>query len=487
MPVKKEIVKQVTAYTVSSQTAQLITLAAALLTRRFLGPLQMGIWTTLQIVVEYSKYTTLGVTTAMSREIPYLLGKQQDDKAEEIKNLVFTFSIATGFFVSLGIVLFSFLTNGIFRPEITYGLLFVSAMIFLLRLNNIYVSLLRCYKNFYLAGNQLILSAIVNALLIAWLGYAFKIYGFMAALLLSLLFNIAFVQYFTRWKFKWRFSRPEFQPLMAYGFPLMMTGILTTVFRSLDKIFIAKQMGFEMLGYYSLGVMASSFISNISTSIGIVLFPHFQNKFGERDSRNDLKNYVLKSSVGYALLMPLIIGPVWTFLPWLISVFLPHFVPGIPAMKYLSLSLYFAAVAEPFQHFLITVKKHMMFFPAMGSAIIATCLGISYAIMLGWGISGVAWIMVCAFFIYFSILFATAGSMIFAGREALKVYSKLVVPLVYLVGAITLIGRLFAASPLDFYSAAFQTLSLWIFLIPLVIFLNSKSHVFFAFFPRNLS
>ena len=83
---RKEIIKQAGRYAFSAQIAQVATLFTAIIARRFLGPAQAGIWSTLQVINEYAKYSSFGTFYSVAREIPYLMGKGDKEKANKIKN-----------------------------------------------------------------------------------------------------------------------------------------------------------------------------------------------------------------------------------------------------------------------------------------------------------------------------------------------------------------------------------------------------------------
>ncbi|MBI3251913.1 MAG: hypothetical protein HYZ52_01145 [Candidatus Omnitrophica bacterium] len=80
---KQEIIVDASFYSLATILTQGITLVAGVLTRRFLGPVQMGVWSLLQIILVYSTYLTLGVIEAVSREIPYHYGRGDDARADD--------------------------------------------------------------------------------------------------------------------------------------------------------------------------------------------------------------------------------------------------------------------------------------------------------------------------------------------------------------------------------------------------------------------
>ena len=407
MSQRKEIFSQSSLYSAGTQIAQFITLIAAVCSRRFLGPAQTGIWTTLQILVDYSKYSTLGTMDAVSREIPYRIGKGELDAAENIKNLAATFVLIGSFVIAAALFAFALITRGRFRPEITYGLMWISVLIILQRLNNLLIALLRSFKRFEVEARLMIVSALVNAFLVAGFAYYFKIYGFIWAMILSFLFNIVFVLSQYPFRFRWALDAAALKPLVSFGFPLMILGVGMTLFRSIDKIIIAKFLGFEQLGYYSIALMAVSYISNFPISIGIVLLPHFQERHGRSDNPRDMESYLLKSARAMALSLPILLAAVWLLAPYGIEVFLKKFMPGILSMKILALGMFFLALSQIFYDALLNIKKHFWIFPILLFVSALTLLLDFAAIHGGWGIQGIAAATTTGLFIYFCLLFGT--------------------------------------------------------------------------------
>lgn len=474
MSKRKEILGQTWLYSLGTQIAQLITLLAALFSRRFLGPTQTGIWTTLQIIVDYSKYSTLGTMDAVSREIPYQIGKGEFETAEKIKNLAASFVFSGSIVLSLSISVFAFLTRGRFAAEITYGLYFVAVVIFLQRINNLQIALLRCYKRFDVETVFMIASAAVNAVLVGVLTYFFKIYGFIFALILSLVFNILFVRTRYAFKFKWNYDLKTLKPLVSFGLPLMVLGLATTFFRSLDRIMIAKFLGFKMLGWYSIALMVTSYISNFPIAIGIVLLPHFQEKYGEKDSSHDLGNYLTKSAFAVALVMPLLLAFVDLAAPYGVSLFLPKFTPGLTAMKILILNMFFISLVPLYYDALITIKKHLLLFPIIFVSALLTAGLDWFAIQRGMGIEGVAAATGIGFFVYFFTLQASAAKFFHYGKSFNKTLGFIFILFLYLT-AFILAAEKIACS--DFYSIktiSVKMLMFILFAVPLIFILNKQ-------------
>lgn len=434
---KEEIIGDASLYSAMSVLTQIITLAAGILTRRFLGPVQMGIWSLLQIVLIYSSYSALGVTEAISREIPYYRGRGEYEKAEEMKDIIYSFSTFTSGLIAAGCVIYALVMNHRLRPEMFWGLLVMPLMILLQRTNNLYIAFLRGYKLFTIAAKQMIYSAIVNAFLVSVLSLKFQVYGFMLAMCLSFLFNIGYIRRHHRFSFKWRFELKKIWGLIQYGFPLIVVSMLSTVFLTIDKMMIAGIVGVRELGLYSVALMAYSYLHNLPNSIGIVLIPNFHQKFGETDKAEGLRDYLAKSSQVFETVMPLLIATGWFLIPYFARLVLPDFEGSIPPMKYLITSVFFVALIHPYSYFLVVIRKQVLLLPIIGSACVLAFLFNLYALKHGFGIIGVGIVTTIVFFVNFSTTYLIACKYIYSRRETAVHYGVIVLKFWFMIAVLT--------------------------------------------------
>ena len=473
MTEKRKILRQVGSFASASLLTQGITVIASILTRRFLGPLQMGVWSFIQVILIYAEYSTLGINNAVSREIPFHLGAKNHERAEEIKNLVFNFSVSTSLVIAAGMTLFACLYRKHLRPELLYGLFFAAALIIFQRVNNLLIELLRSYKKFALLSRQMIFSAIVNAGLIALLAYRFKIYGFITAMCLSLAFNIGYFLHHEKFHFRWRLDIGQVGQLIGYGFPLMMIAFLNSALQSFDRLMITRFLGFEALGWYSIAIMSSTYIYSIPNSIGIVMLPNVQERYGEAQNIQGLKSYLLKWTFAYRDMMPILIGLAWVWVPGLVAWVLPQYQNGLDAMKLLVLSSFFFAMHNPYEHFLIAIKKHWRIFPVIFSAFAAAVLLIGLAVKNRLGIAGIAAAMTGTAFIQFSGIYFTAGCLVYSKHELWRNYLSVLINFVLMLLALYGLQICVFSSNKIFQMAA-QSAVLFVLWIPLLLRLNKN-------------
>lgn len=452
----KTILRDVGFYSSSLIVTQIITVLAAVLMRRFLGPVQVGVWAFIQVVLNYAEYAAFGTVAAMALEIPFFAGKGEPEKAEAVKNTAFTFSLISSLALAVGVLLYALVCRPVLEQRFFYALLFASGLVILQRLNGFLVTLLRAYKHFTLAGRQMFYSAAVNALLIAVLSFHFQLYGFMTAMLLSFVFNIGFILGKQLFSFRFFFDAGCLRSLIGYGFPLMVIALLGTFFETIDRVMITRYLGFEALGFYSIAMMAYTYLNSIPNAIGIVIIPNIQEKFGETGRRHELKGYLEKAQMSLSALMPVLIGISWFVVPYLVERVLPKFVPGLDAMRFLILGAYFLALAQVYSQFVYVIRKHLALLPLVAASCFLAALFNWVAIRRGAGIQGVAAATTLAMFFNFTMVHAFASKQVYTLKEYAGSYFLALWKFFFLVGVLLAVTA-WVHAPGELGTAALRT------------------------------
>ncbi len=479
MSSSKEITRQAIGYSGATLVTQLIGLVAAVLSRRFLGPVQIGVWAIVQVVVEYSAYSSLGVSEAAPREIPYHIGKGDKAAAERIKNTVFSFATVSALVLSALVALFALARRPHLSPEMFWGLLFASLIIVLQRVNNLLVVLLRAYKDFALAGKQMTLSAVVNAALTAALAYRYRFFGFMLALCLSYVFNIAYILWKSGIRIRVVFDWKEGWALMRYGFPLQLLGVLNTFVGNIDRILIAWLLGFHDVGLYLVAVMGYSYLAGVPNAVATVLVPHFHEEFGKRQNARELLGYLQKASRAFSELMIVLVGCGWFLSPLFIQLALPEFTEAIRAAQWLMLGSYFLALTHPYSTFLIVIKKHLRLFIVMGVLALMALAAYPPAIRSPHGIEAAAMVGAVLALARFLMVYWLASRQVHEGDEAGHELAGVLLRFAALAALITAFESLFAGLP-DSWRPLAQTAAFLAASWPLCSGLYQKLFVFRA-------
>lgn len=178
--------------------------------------------------------------------------------------------------------------------------------------------------------------------IMAYLG--FGIWALVAMQMLNV-FVAAFVMWFTvKWRPKWLFSFSRAKGLYAYGYKLMLSNLITTLYSSLYGLIIGKVYDTATLGYYSRGLQFPVLImTSVDGTISSVMFPTLSSM---QDNKTRLKETMRRGiSSSSFLLSPLMVGLAVVAEP-LIRILLGE--KWLPCVPYLQLSC-FAYLFWPMQ------------------------------------------------------------------------------------------------------------------------------------------
>lgn len=168
-----------------------------------------------------------------------------------------------------------------------------------------YVSRNLLFKKFFystLIGT--LISAIIG-IIMAYLGYG------VWALITQSISNTAidtFILWITvKWRPTWEFSYTRLKGLLTYGWKILMSSLVTSVYGNLRQLLIGKFYTAEDLAYYNKGnEIPNSLAPNIVTSITSVLLPTVAQQQDDLDSVKRITRKAMKA-IAFAM-WPVMIG-----------------------------------------------------------------------------------------------------------------------------------------------------------------------------------
>lgn len=480
---KAAILKDASAFAAATFLSQLINIASAILMRHFLGPLQVGVWAFVQLILTYSEYAGLGTAGAITLEIPFYQGKGDLKKVERLKNNAFYFSIFTSLIVSFCVLVYALAMRGKISPELFWGLLITSGLVILQKLNGLLTSLLRAIKQFSLASRQMVYSSLVNAVLVIALSYQFRLYGFMAAMALSLLFNVVYIFYAAKLSFPYSFDSQEVKGLVKYGLPIMFLTFFGTLFETIDKIMISRFLGLEQLGLYSIALMTTTYLYSLPNAVGIVMIPNIHEKFGQSGNKQDLRDFLEKSDEIFSALMPFFIALAWFAVPLMVDTLLPKFRGGISSVRWLSLNVFFLAISQAYSQSIYVFRQHKFFFPIFIFSSSMAVLLISLFLWAGRGIEGVAIATTLTMIIHFHVVYFFAGRQVRLRADLLKSYLFIMAQFLYMFSVLMALV-LFTPPIHPALMAAVRILIAFLAYLPILLRLNHRMGLFKTIFGK---
>jgi len=235
---------------------------------RLLSPEEFGLVGMASVfIVVFQVFGDVGFSTALIQK------KDIDNLAYDS---VFYFNVFGG---GLLFILFYFISPfiGDFynRPEVVSIIRWLSISFLLNSLNQVQTALLTKKLNFKVLTIRNIASTLFGGILgvIAALNH-YGVYALVIQSLASTLMRTILLWSISTWKPSWRFSRKELMGLTNFSLYVFFDRLISTIFRKLDVILVAKIFSASSLGFYSRAVSLKDQVTTYSsTSIQKVFFP----------------------------------------------------------------------------------------------------------------------------------------------------------------------------------------------------------------------
>ena len=193
-----------------------------------------------------------------------------------------------------------------------------------------YVSKTLQFKRFFFAtlGGTL-LSAAVGIVMVF---RGFGVWSLVAQQLTNVTVNTAILWLTVDWKPKWMFSFERLGGLLSYGWKLLVSGLLDTVYNKLREIMIAVFYTDTDLAYYNRGMTYPYLIvENINASIDSVLLPVLS---AEQDHKEQVRNMTRRAiRISTYVMMPLMMGLAVCAEPLIRLLLTEKWLPCVPYMR----------------------------------------------------------------------------------------------------------------------------------------------------------
>jgi O-antigen/teichoic acid export membrane protein len=221
-------------------------------------------------------------------------------------------------------------------------------------------------------------------------GHPDRLRGGLLGLLASYGLIVAYWLYRSRYRFVFQCRVEEIRTALKLGFPLIVLGVLNMVFMSVDRWMVAAWLDETRLGYYALGFMAGNLLVLVPTSVASVLYPRMLERFAVSGDPRAARGLLVGPLRALAVLMLILIGAAIVFLPPLIRLFLPKYLPSTPVLMVLIPGVFFLSLAPIAGCYLIAINRQRLIMAAL-VILSALCLAGDYAVLNnGYGIIGVA-------------------------------------------------------------------------------------------------
>ena len=201
-----------------------------------------------------------------------------------------------------------------------------------------YVSRTMQFRKFFFATLGGTLGAAVIGITMAYRGYG--VWALVAQQLFNVLTDTVILCLTVKWHPKKMFSLERLKGLLSYGWKLLLSALLDTVYNEARSLIIGKKYTSEDLAFYNRGELFPQVIAaNVNTSIDSVLLPTMSREQDERTRVRAMTRRAIMTST--FLMAPLMVGIACIGLPLVRLILTEKWIPCVPYLRIFCASMLF--------------------------------------------------------------------------------------------------------------------------------------------------
>lgn len=307
-------------------SAQLVTFIVSIILARILMPEDYGVISILMVFITFANVLVCnGFATA-------LIQKKNADEVDF--SSVFYFSLA--FSIVLYIIMFilaPFIAKWYNMPILSPTLRVLGLRVIIGAVNSVqqsYVSRKMIFKKFFFATlGGTIISAIVG-IVMAYSG--FGVWSLVFQYLTNTFIDTIVLWFTVKWRPQKKFSFTRLKGLLNYGWKLLASALVGTVYDDLRTLIIGKIYSNDDLAYYSRGQQFPKLImTNVNNSITSVIFPVMSSIQTEKDRIANACRKTIQVSSG--VITPIMFGMAAIATPMVKLLLTDKWLPCVPFLQ----------------------------------------------------------------------------------------------------------------------------------------------------------
>ncbi len=400
------IVRQSAKFNVVSIISLIIQIPTQLIIGRFLSPQEYGIISFVALWSLYGGLLNPGMLSAAAREVPYLLGKNEEEKAKSIQDISISSDIVWTVLPFLVILVASFCyrSNEVMR----IALLITGINFLIVRFAGYWSTFNFTRQNFSIVAIGNFIATIARPILIIITIYWLKIYAVLLAPVFGCL--LMFFYYLKKGPidYHFRLNWPEIKKLVKVGVVFSLSGLVFYGHRIIGSTIIAAHLPLYQLGLYTFAMGLIIFAANFLADFGRVLEPMLWKKSGADGSTIESFLIVKRIAIYIALFTAIGVPLLQVVYGYVVPLVTPKYINSMVIFNILSLYIYLAAIvmlpAVVLNSSIVNKQKKLTLLYAIGfgsGILLNLCF-----VRLGFGIMAIAVITVATQgFITLSALF----------------------------------------------------------------------------------
>ena len=306
--------------------AQLVSVVVSFVLARMLDPAVYG------LVAKVTIITSIMLVFVDSGMANSLIQKKDPDDLDF--SSVFFFNVAFCLVLYVGLFFAAPLIAGYNgQPELTAIVRVLGLTVVVAGVKNVqqaYVSKTMQFKRFFFA--TLGGTAVSAAVGIAMAYKGFGVWALVAQQLSNVTINTCVLWLTVGWRPKAMFSLERLRALLGYGWKLLASGLLDTVYNKLREIFIAVFYTDTDLAFYNRGnALPNLIVENINSSIDSVLLPVLSAEQDHAEQVREMTRRAIK--VSSYIIMPLMMGLAVCAEPFVRFFLTEKWLPCVPYLR----------------------------------------------------------------------------------------------------------------------------------------------------------
>lgn len=306
--------------------AQLVAFVITLVIARILTPEDYGTVALITVVTQFlGVFVDSGLGTA-------LIQKKNADQLD----------FSTVFYANIGLCLVAYFLLFLTSPWIAdfYGepelslLLRVSGITLIIsgvkNIQQAYVSRNLLFKRFFFSTLGGTIAAAVVGLVMAWKG--FGVWALVIQSIVNPAMDTLILWITVKWRPTLEFSWKRFKELFSFGWKMLVSALLDTVYNKLRQLIIGKLYTTEDLAFYNKGEQFPTLIANnVNTSIDSVLLPVMSEAQDNASQVKDMTRRSIKMSV--YIMAPLMMGMCFVATPMVRLLLTEKWLKSVPFIQ----------------------------------------------------------------------------------------------------------------------------------------------------------
>lgn len=400
----------------ATAVCHVVAAVTALLLRIVLDPAQMGVWQGLKLWLGYGNFASLGASKGAALELTVARGRGQAEEAAHGLNVAFTVntltSIIYGAMLAAAGAWIGSRSSDPWSRTWAIGLVVIGLLSVLQRFVTYQVTILRAQQRFAVTSRLAVFEAIATLVLSVTATWLWGLSGLVVATVLVVAGSWWWLAWERAPQLAWAWDWGCTRRLVAIGAPILVSGMLATLLRSIDRLMILGYLEHAefQLGCYSAALMVSTQCYGVANVLSLVMGPRYGELYGRLGDRGAVARLAAQASELQAAALALLAGLVITAAPVLLERILPAYRAGLPALAWLMPGVIAAGMAIPVSQALVAVARQRVVVAALAASLVVAVVANHLALSAGYGLRGVAAATSLANVCYYLLLIAALGA-----------------------------------------------------------------------------